>query len=204
MFYQPKDGHGLPHDPFKACVVPRPIGWFTSLDRNGELNLAPYSFFNAVADSPPIIMFSATGQHVDGGVKDTPSNIEDTGEFVFNLVTYDLREQMNATSAPLARSQNEADQAGLEMLPSMLVKPPRVAASPVHFECKFLKRVDLPSTRKDGINRVIFGEVVGIHIDDSLISDGLIDIVRAKPVSRLGYMDYAVLENAFSMDRPGR
>lgn len=202
MFYQPRDGHGLPRDPFKACVVPRPIGWFTTLDSDGRLNLAPYSFFNAVADSPPIIMFSATGRHADGGPKDTPANAGETGEFVFNLVTHDLREKMNTTSLSAGREVNEAVLAELEMTPSNLVKPPRVAASPVHFECRFLQRVDLPCTRENMTNQVTFGEVIGVHIDDSLISDGLVDIVRARPVSRLGYMDYGVLERSFSMARP--
>ena len=145
MFYDTRIGdHGLPHNPFKACVVPRPIGWITSVNEAGVVNLAPYSFFNGVAGDPPCVMFSPGGRKTDGppdGSKDSLANVERTGEFVCNVVTWDLREAMNVTSAPAPAGVDEAAVAGLEMVPSKLVKPPRVKASPIHMECKYLQTV---------------------------------------------------------------
>ncbi|HEY9536547.1 MAG TPA: flavin reductase family protein [Kiloniellaceae bacterium] len=206
MFYDTRTGdHGLPHDPFKACVVPRPIGWITSMNEAGSVNLAPYSFFNGVAGDPPCVMFAPGGRKADGppdGSKDSLANVERTGEFVCNVVTWDLREAMNVTSAPAPAGVDEAAVAGLEMVPSRLVRPPRAKASPVHLECRYLQTVDLPSAVPGTRNAVVFGQVIGIHIDESVLTNGKVDIAKLKPVSRLGYMDYCVVEDVFAMARP--
>lgn len=197
MFYDAvENNHGLRHDPFKALVVPRPIGWISSLSADGVLNLAPYSFFNAVSSRPNVVLFAS------GGRKDSLENAEATGEFVCNMATWDLRDQMNETSANVGAEIDEAELAGLEMAPSRLVKPPRVAASPVALECKYLQTVNLPPSN-GAVNAVVFGHVVGIHIDDSVIEDGMVDVARFKPIARLGYHDYAVVDELFSMKRPG-
>jgi flavin reductase (DIM6/NTAB) family NADH-FMN oxidoreductase RutF len=203
MYYETKDHHGLRHNPFKALVAPRPIGWISSLDRKGVVNLAPYSYFNAVATDPPVLIFSAGGTHSEGGLKDTVANVEATGEFVHNVATWETREAMNATSAALPRQANEFEVAGLTQIPSKLVKPPRVKESPVHMECRYLQTVELPSDTPGESNRVVFGQVVAIHIDDAIITDGMIDWSRFKQVARLGYMDYTVVDKVFSMQRPG-
>lgn len=198
MFYNAIDGtHGLEHDPFKALVAPRPIGWISTLGPDGVVNLAPYSFFNAISDKPPYVMFSSAGR------KDSLRNAEETGEFVCSLATYDLRDQMNATSASVAPDVDEMTLAGLTAAPSRLVKPPRVAESPVAFECKYAKTVDLP-THNGAANQyaVVIGSVVGIHIDKSAIVDGRVDVTRLRPIARLGYMDYAVVDSVFSLERP--
>ena len=205
MFFRPGEhkDHGLPHNPFKSLVVPRPIGWITSLAGDGTLNLAPFSYFNAVADDPPIVLFAPSGRQRDAWITDTLHNVEETGEFVCNMATWDLREEMNKTSAMVAPDVDEAEMTGLEMTPSKFVKPPRVAASPVHMECKYLKTVEFPTNRPEGRCYVCFGEVVGIHIDDAVINEkGLVDVTRFKPIARLGYMEYAVVEDVFVMHRP--
>lgn len=198
MFYDARrNDHGLPHDPFKAIVTPRPIGWITSISAAGELNLAPYSFFNGVASRPPIVMFSSEGR------KDSLAFIEETGEFVCNLATWDLRDAMNATSAPLPRGSSEMAHAGLDAAPSRLVKPPRVAASPCALECKLLQIVQLSDIEGRGLdNHVVFGQVIGVHIDDRYIRNGLLDSAAMKPIARCGYHEYAVMESTFSMRRP--
>lgn len=202
MFYKISGNqHGLPHDPFNACIIPRPIGWITTQDKNGNLNLAPYSYFNAVSDSPPMIMFASTSEHIEGGPKDSLKNIEETQEFVINIATYALKDVVNITSANLPRNQSEIEYAKLETIPSRLVKPPRIKASPIHLECTYHQSVQLPIG--DGqINRLIIGHVIGIHINDEILTDGLIDIKKLKPIARLGYMDYAVVSETFSMRRP--
>lgn len=202
MFYETKDHHGLKHNPFKSLVVPRPIGWISSQDGNGVVNLAPYSFFNGVASDPPTVMFSSNGVHSEGSYKDSVKNVRDTGEFVCNLATWEIREAMNTTSAMVARSVDEFELSGLTPVPSRLVKPPRVKESPVHLECKYLQIVELPCDKPEQSNLVVFGQVVGIHIDDSIISDGMIDMNVFKPIARLGYFDYSVVDNVFSMRRP--
>ncbi len=202
MFYETKDHHGLKHNPFKSLVVPRPIGWISSQDGNGVVNLAPYSFFNGVASEPPTVMFSSNGVHSEGSYKDSVKNVRDTGEFVCNLATWEIREAMNTTSAMVARSVDEFELSGLTPVPSRLVKPPRVKESPVHLECKYLQIVELPCDKPEQSNLVVFGQVVGIHIDDSIISDGMIDMNVFKPIARLGYFDYSVVDNVFSMRRP--
>ena len=202
MFYETKDHHGLKHNPFKSLVVPRPIGWVSSQDKDGIVNLAPYSFFNAVASEPPVVLFSSNGAHSEGDYKDSVKNVQDTGEFVCNLATWETREAMNMTSAMVARSVNEFELSGLTPVPSRLVNPPRVKESPVHLECKYLRTVELPSDNPDLFNLVVFGHVIGIHIDESIITDGMIDMDAFKPIARLGYFDYAVVDHVFSMRRP--
>ena len=194
---------GLPHNPFKAIVAPRPIGWITTLDTDGGVNLAPYSFFNAVADSPPIVFFAPNGRSRAAGLKDSQANAEATGEFVCSLATWDLREKMNMTSAAVARGVDEAELAGLEMAPSKLVAPPRVKASPIHMECRYLQTIELPSDDPQGSNFMVLGQVVAFHIGEAVLDDrGLVDITRYQPLARLGYMDYAVVREVFSMGRP--
>lgn len=201
MFYDTEsNAHGLPRDPFKALVVPRPIGWISTLDRQGRANLAPYSYFNACGTRPPVVMIGA-GAHPDGDkYKDTQRIIEETGEFVCNLATYELREVMNLTSA--AVPGDEFAHAGLEKAPSEMVKAPRVAASPVHLECRHLQSITLPPDENGVSSSVVLGHVVGIHIDDSILTDGRVDYAKVRPIARLGYMDYAVVDTVFRMDRP--
>jgi flavin reductase (DIM6/NTAB) family NADH-FMN oxidoreductase RutF len=200
MFYEPaKRNHGLPHDPFKAIVAPRPIGWITSMSARGEINLAPYSFFNAVSGNPPTVMFSSEGR------KDSVTFVEETKEFVCNLATWELREQMNQTSAPYPRGVNEMNEAALAAAPSVLVKPPRVAAAPCALECQWLQTVHLQTLEGTATNRyVIFGQVVGVHIDERFIKDGLLDTAAMRPIARAGYHDYFVAtpDTRFAINRP--
>jgi len=198
MFYDAvENSHGLPHDPFKALVAPRPIGWISSISKSGQVNLAPYSFFNGVSTDPNIVMFAS------GGHKDSIVNVEETGEFVCSLATYDLREEMNQTSAALQRGENEMEFARIQAAPSTLVTPPRVAASPVALECKYLQTVEMPVKSKSGTTyHVVFGHVIGIYIDDSVIVDGLVDVTKMRPIARLGYHDYSVVDEVFSLTRP--
>jgi flavin reductase (DIM6/NTAB) family NADH-FMN oxidoreductase RutF len=202
MFYETqKNNHGLPHNPFKSLIIPRPIGWITTQGADGNINLAPYSYFNALCDNPPMVMFSTTNSRSEGVIKDTLHNVETQGEFVVNMATYALREAVNLSSAPLPYDESEIIHANLAVLPSSLVKPPRIKGSPIHLECKYYRSLQLPSNNTD-TNRVIIGTVVGIHIDDDLIVNGKVDVTRIKPIARLGYTDYAVVENIFSMQRP--
>jgi flavin reductase (DIM6/NTAB) family NADH-FMN oxidoreductase RutF len=199
MFYDARArDHGLPHDPFKALVTPRPIGWITAVNARGEVNLAPYSFFNAVSDRPPMVAFSSDGR------KDAVAFVEETGEFVCNLATFDLREQMNATSAPLPRGTSELDHAGLTAAPSRLVRPPRVAEAPAALECRHVQTVPLKGENGLGQYLLVIGEVVGVHIDDRFIVDGLVDTAAMRPIARSGYRDYFVAtpETRFSITRP--
>jgi flavin reductase (DIM6/NTAB) family NADH-FMN oxidoreductase RutF len=198
MFYTTdRYDHGLPHDPFKAIMAPRPIGWITSVSARGEVNLAPYSYFNAVSTRPPIVIFSSEGR------KDSLALVEETGEFVCNLATWDLREAMNQTSAPYRRGVDEMREAGLTPAPSRLVKPPRVAAAPCALECKWLQTLTLRDLDGRPLDRhVAFGQVVGIHIDDRFIRNGLLDTAAMKPIARCGYNEYAVVDEVFSLVRP--
>lgn len=196
---------GLSFNPFKAVVAPRPIGWISTVDRNGVVNLAPYSFFNAVSSDPPMVFYGANGTHdADGGEKDSLRNVRETGEFVCNLVTWELRHHMNDTATPAPHGIDEMQEVGLAQLPSRLVKPPRVAGSPAHLECKLHQFVELPPDPSNGKRNVmVIGQVVGIHIDDAYIVNGRFDTARAQPVARLGYHDYAVVTEAFEIKRPG-
>jgi len=198
MFYETsKNDHGLPFNPFKAIVAPRPIGWISSLDGEGRANLAPYSFFNAVGDTPPIVMFSSTTW------KDSVANIEATGDFVCNMADWQLREKMNVSSAMVPSDQSEFELAGLDMAPSRLVKAPRVVGALTALECKHLKTEQMTDLNGDPTeNYVVFGQVVAVHIDDSVIVDGRVDVTRIRPLARLGYKDYAVVGEVFQMDRP--
>lgn len=199
MFYEPekRDRTLLPYDPFKAIVAPRPIGWVTSMSRKGEVNLAPYSFFNGINSRPNLVMFGSEG------FKDSVAFIEETREFVCNLATWDLRNEMNATAAPMARGVNEMERAGLAPAPCRIVKPPRVAASPCALECKLINIVAMQTHDGQPVDcHVVFGQVVGVHIDDRYVVDGLLDTAAMKPIARCGYDQYAVVDSVFSMVRP--
>ncbi len=189
--------HGLPHDPFKAIVTPRPIGWITALSAKGEVNLSPYSFFNAVSSRPHIVMFSSEDK------KDAVAFVEETGEFTCSIVSKALAQQMNMTSAPLPRGTSEYAHAGLEMAPSRYVKPPRVAASPAALECKLLSVQQLSDLDGKALPRwMVLGQVVGIYMDDACIRDGRFDTAAANPIARCGYADYAEVDKLFSIIRP--
>jgi flavin reductase (DIM6/NTAB) family NADH-FMN oxidoreductase RutF len=212
MYFETKDltreklkALGLAFNPFKAIVAPRPIGWVTTLDSSGAVNLAPYSFFNAVSSDPPMVFYGANGKHdADGGEKDSLRNVRETGEFVCNLVSWELRHAMNDTSASAPHGIAEPEVAGLATAPSRLVKPPRVAASPANLECKVHQLLELPRDPVTGDRNVmVIGLVVAVHIDDNFIVKGRFDTARAQPVARLGYHDYAVVTEAFEMIRPG-
>ena len=198
MYYDPRrNNHGLSHNPMTALVVPRPIGWISTVSRDGVVNLAPYSFFNVVSGAPPFIMFASKPR------KDSQRNAEETGEFVASMATYDLREAVNASSAEYGPAISEPERIGLAMAPCREVRPPRVARSPVALECKYFKTIELVSS--DGTRNtssVILGEVVGIHIDDAVIVNGHIDVTRMQPLARLGYMDYCAVNELFAIQRP--
>ncbi len=199
MFYRPEEGHGLPHNPFNAVVTPRPIGWISTLGPNGVRNLAPYSFFNAVAYVPPQVMFASTSAKPDqDGTKDSVANIRATGEFCVNIVEYAARDVMNKTSATLPKDTDEFDVAGIESLPCETITCSRVANAPAALECKLTQIVDLPGEA----NRVVFGEVTGIHLRDDCLVDGLFDVTRFQPLARLGYRDYARVTETFTLARP--
>lgn len=200
MYYKPGvTKHGLPYDPFKSCVVPRPIGWISSLDANGVANLAPYSQFQNITFDPPIVMFSAN-QSLEGKRKDTTVNVEREGSFVWNMATYELRAAVNKTAEILPADIDEFEYAGLEKAASTLVRPWRVAASPVQFECEYMQTVRLPGDHIVGTVDVIFGRILAVHIDDNVIgADGKLDIVRMRPLARLGYYDYTYIDKIFSM-----
>jgi flavin reductase (DIM6/NTAB) family NADH-FMN oxidoreductase RutF len=195
MFYDAvKNDHGLPVDPFKALVVPRPIGWVSTLSPEGRCNLAPYSYFNAFSQSPHYVAFGS------GPAKDSMHNIEATGEFTFSLATFDLREKMNATSAHV--SDDEFELAGLTKAPCEIVRPPRVAESPAALECCLHRIVPLPDDDGKAENFLIIGRVLGIHIDDRFIHDGRVDTAAMRPIARLGYSEYATVTEAWRMRRP--
>jgi flavin reductase (DIM6/NTAB) family NADH-FMN oxidoreductase RutF len=180
-FYEPKNGHGLKHDPFNAIVGPRPIGWVSTKGADGSINLAPYSFFNAFNYTPPIIGFSSNG------AKHSLRNAEETGEFVWNLATAQIAEQMNASSATLAYGVNELTLAQLTEAPSRLVAPPRVAESPVNFECKVIEIIQLKSHTGVFVQSwLVLGEVVAVHIDRKLLPDGIFDTFHAEIILRAG------------------
>lgn len=197
MFYEPAKGHGLPHDPFKAIVAPRPIGWISTVSREGALNLAPYSFFNAISSHPPLVMFSSDGE------KDSVTFAGETGEFVANLVGHALVDKMNASAIDAPRGVSEFGYAELTPAASKLVAPPRVAEAPAALECK-VTEIFRPKTidGETSSNVVVVGQVIGVHLDDAMLTNGLFDVVKAGNVSRLGYMDYAAITDVFAMRRP--
>lgn len=197
MFYETAKGSGLPHDPMKAIVAPRPIGWISAMGRDGGVNLSPYSFFNAFSTRPTIVGFGSDGR------KDAVSLIAETREFVCNLATWDFREAMNQTSAPLPRGESEFGFAGLEAEASTMVKPPRVKGVAAALECRLVEIKQLAdSTGAVLDNWLVLGHVVGIYIDDALIRDGRFDTAGARPIARCGYFDYAVVDELFQMRRP--
>lgn len=198
MFYEPaRRNHGLRHDPFKALVAPRPIGWIGSKGRDGSVNLAPYSFFNAISGRPPMVMFSSEGE------KDSIRNVRETGEFTCSIVGLDLAQAMNASSAGVAYGVDEFALAGLTAAPSRLVSAPHVKEAPAVLECRLLQilePVDIDGKRCDNI--IAIGQVVGVHVDDRVIEDGMVLVERFKPLARLGYNDYAAVERVFNLTRP--
>ena len=199
MFYRPDDGHGLPHNPFNAIVTPRPIGWISTQDNAGNRNLAPYSFFNAVAYVPPQVMFASTGAKNDQeGTKDSVSNIRETGVFCVNIVEYAMRDAMNTSSAAFAKSDDEFIKSGMEAIACDTIAGVRVAGTPASLECKLTQIIQLPGEA----NFVVFGEVTGVHMRDDCLVDGMFDVTKFRPLSRLGYKDYSVVDNIFSLSRP--
>ena len=203
MFYEiAKNDHGLRYNPLKACVVPRPIGWISTVDAGGAVNVAPFSFFQLLSYDPPFVMFSAGVHEIDGGTKDTVANIEATGEFVYNMATWAQKDQMNATAMIVDRDVDEMAAAGLEAAPSRLVRPPRIKGSPVQFECRLHQVMPLPGRKAGSEHRLVFGEVVAVHIDDSILTpDGLVDVLKARPIARLGYKDYVSVDAIFQMEK---
>ena len=204
MYYEPGvTSHGLPHDPFKSCVVPRPIGWISTVDAQGRHNLAPYSQFQNVTFNPPIVMFSAN-QDTAGNRKDSVRNAEQTGEFVWNMATYDLRDAVNISAEELPHGVDEFERAGLEKAPSRIVKPMRVARSPIQFECVYLNTLRFPGVPPMGTADVVFGRVVAVHIADEVIDvNGMVDVLKIQPLARMGYFDYTFVDNKFQMVIPG-
>lgn len=195
MFYETAlNNHGLVLDPFKALVVPRPIGWISTLSADGTANLAPYSFFNAFSDNPYYVAFGS------GGYKDTLSNAETTREFAVNIATFELREAMNRSST--ADRGDEFEMAGLEKASCCLIKPPRVAASPVTLECTYFQTVSLPAENGTVNDWMVIGKVVGIHIADQFIEEGRVNTAAMKPIARLGYSEYATIDSTWKLRRP--
>jgi flavin reductase (DIM6/NTAB) family NADH-FMN oxidoreductase RutF len=205
MFYEPeKANHGLPHDPYKSIVVPRPIGWISTIDRQGRVNLAPFSQFNNLGYDPPYVMFAAANFPRSPRPKDSVANVVETGEFVVNMATYELREAVNITGSAVEPEVDEAKLAGLEMIASTLVKPPRVAASPIHLECRYHCTLALPGRNLEQSHYVVVGRVIGVHIkDDAIAENGRIDVLKLRPLARLGYHDYTSVESFFTMPPVG-
>lgn len=204
MYYETeKNNHGLRHNPLKACVVSRPIGWLTTIDAAGAVNLAPFSFFNLLSYDPPFVMFSSGGHELHGGKKDTVVNVEATGEFVYNMATWAQKEQMSRTALIVEAGVDEMASTGLESMPSRLVRPPRVKGSPVHFECRLHQIVGLPGNKPASDHTMVIGRVVAVHIDDDVLTaDGRIDLLKIRPIARLGYKDYTSIESVFQMEKP--
>ena len=199
MFFRPGvDDHGLPHNPLKAIVSPRPIAWVSSLDQAGRANLAPYSFFNAFSDDPMIVAFGAGNAPQDVTKKDSEANIIETGEFVVNIVSADLSQAMNVSSQHYPADTDEFEAAGLKKAPGQTVSVPRVAAAPAALECKLWKVLDLPG----GAYRMVMGEVTGVYCDDAMIRDGRYDVTLARHLARLGYRDYVEVEEVIQLARP--
>ncbi|RYN39757.1 hypothetical protein AA0112_g3392 [Alternaria arborescens] len=218
MFYQPgKEDHGLPYDPFKACVLPRPIGWISTLSPDGHANLAPYSQFNNLAFDPPYVMFSAN-QTPSNSQKDTVRNVEATGKFIWNLATYELREEVNRSAVQEEYGVDEFEKAGVEKEDSKLSEVvvagnsgegrkemmiPMVMRSPVKFECEYYTTLRLPGNPPMGSADVVIGKVIGVHIDERVLTDGKIDVRKTEPIARCGYYEYAVVRDTFEMRIPG-
>ncbi|MGJ8623956.1 MAG: flavin reductase family protein [Yoonia sp.] len=199
MFYEPKNGHGLPHNPFNAIISPRPIAWVSTRGSDGRDNLAPYSFFNAVAYVPPQVMFASTSAKEDrGDTKDSVANIRDTGVFAINVVEYAARDVMNRTSGSWDRDTDEFALAGIDKADCTTIDCPRVANAPATLECKLTQIVQLPGVA----NFAVFGEVTGVHMRDDCLVDGAFDVTRFQPLARMGYRDYSVVKEVFTLKRP--
>ena len=199
MYYDSiKNEHGLKHDPFKALVAPRPIGWVSTVDKNDVLNLAPYSFFNAVSERPHYVMF------VSANRKDSLRNIEDNGEFTCSISTMDTRDEMNISSSKVDPLSDEFELSNLQTAQSHFVKPPRVALAPASLECKHWRTIELPDVIGDSGHFIVIGQVIGIFINNNVIKDGIVDTASMRPLARMGYMDYTVVtpETTFSLQRP--
>lgn len=200
MFYEPQSGHGLPHNPFNAIVTPRPIGWISTRGAGGQDNLAPYSFFNAVAYVPPQVMFASTSAKPDReGTKDSVANIRESGVFCVNIVEYAARDAMNATSGPWPREVDEFAHAGIAREACRMIDAARVADAPAALECRMTQIIRLAGEA----NFLVVGEVVGVHLRDDCVVEGQFDITRFQPLARCGYRDYAVVRDVFSLNRPG-
>ncbi|THH37264.1 flavin reductase family protein [Aliishimia ponticola] len=199
MFYRPADGHGLPHNPFNAIVTPRPIGWISTKGADGIANLAPYSFFNAVAYVPPQVMFASTSAKDDqDGTKDSVANIRATGVFCVNIVEAAAQNAMNVTSATFPAGTDEFAEAGLTAAQCETIDCPRVDGVPAALECRMTQIVKIEGET----NYVVFGEVTGVHMRDDCLNDGRFDVTRFQPLSRLGYRDYTVVRDVFELERP--
>jgi flavin reductase (DIM6/NTAB) family NADH-FMN oxidoreductase RutF len=200
MFYKPEEGHGLPHNPFNAIVTPRPIGWISTRGADGQDNLAPYSFFNAVAYTPPQVMFASTNTKPDrGDTKDSVANIRETGVFCVNIVEYAMKDAMNQTSGPWPRETDEFEQAGIDRAECETIGCARVARAPAALECRLTQIVELRGVS----NFLVLGEVTGVHMRDDCLKDGRFDILSYQPLTRLGYRDYSRITELFSLARPG-
>ena len=197
MFYQRDQPHGLPHNPFKAIVAPRPIGWISTLSKSGVANLAPYSFFNGICDVPPIVMFSS------GGVKDSMRNAVETGEFTFNYVSRSAQDAMNVSSGGYPHGDSEFEIAGLAMAEGVTVACPRVRDVPAAMECKVIEVVT-PTTLDGSVSpyHIVIGQVTGVYIDDAMLTDGRFDVEKADPIMRCGYRDYTGTDGLFELIRP--
>ena len=199
MFYRPEEGHGLPHNPFNALIAPRPIAWVSTRDSEGVANLAPYSFFNGTAYVPPQIMFASTGAKPDqDNTKDTLANIRATGVFCINIVEEAMKDAMNVSTTGFDKDVDEFERAGLTAAPCDTIECPRLDGAPASLECKVTQIVQLPGAA----NYVVHGEVIGIHLRDNCIVDGRFDVSTFRPLARLGYRDYSVVDNLFELKRP--
>jgi flavin reductase (DIM6/NTAB) family NADH-FMN oxidoreductase RutF len=203
VHYDPRTGRcPLPYDPFKSCTVPRPIGWLSTISRSGVANLAPYSQWQNLTFDPPMVMFAAN-QSTLGGRKDTVVNAEETGWFVWNMATWELRDAVNASAMALPPDVDEFERAGVTKASCIEAPGPRVAESPCHFECEYLQTIRLPGNTEVGTVDMVIGRVVRIHIRDDVIQpDGKLDIARIQPIARMGYFDYAVIRETFEMRIP--
>jgi flavin reductase (DIM6/NTAB) family NADH-FMN oxidoreductase RutF len=203
MHYRPEVGHGLPFDPFKSCTIPRPIGWLSTRSADGVDNLAPFSQWQNLTWEPPMVMFAAN-QSVLGGQKDTVRNTEETGWFVWNMATWDLREAVNKSSVAVPPEVDEFDFVGVTKASCVEAPVSRVAESPCHFECRYVQTVRIPAASRVATVDLVIGEVALVHLDDEVItSEGKLDVLKMKPIARLGYFDYTVIDQVFEMVPPG-
>jgi flavin reductase (DIM6/NTAB) family NADH-FMN oxidoreductase RutF len=202
MHFRPGvDARPLPYDPFKSCTVPRPIGWLSTISAAGVVNLAPFSQWQNLTFDPPMVMF-ASNVHPDGRRKDTVLNVEETGWFVWNMATYDLREAVNISAMELPFEEDEFERAGVTKAPAVDAPCPMVAESPCHFECRYLATHRLPGGHAGPVD-VVYGQVKRIHIrDDAVTPEGKLDILKIRPIARMGYYDYTVVDNLFEMRIP--